>query len=189
MILPEQKTHSVGLKALLTLPVLVFEGASEVRLVDGGSRCAGRVEVKLHDEWGTVCGHSWDKDAAAVVCRQLGCGVALEAPQDSYFGPGSGPISMIDVLCSGNEYALSDCTHERWSESICSHDVDAGVICSGKGSVPSPPFGSCAGGGTWLCPQHATSECQTMAIRIAELALSLLVFPLPGESPVRAQPR
>uniref|UniRef100_A0A493TF20 SRCR domain-containing protein n=1 Tax=Anas platyrhynchos platyrhynchos TaxID=8840 RepID=A0A493TF20_ANAPP len=134
--------------SLLTLPVLLFEGAAEVRLADGDSRCAGRVEVKLHDEWGTVCGNFWDKDDAAVVCRQLGCGVALEAPQVSYFGPGSGLFSMIDVLCSGNEYALSDCRHERWSESFCSHNVDAGVICSGKGSVSlvAPGFVRLVGG-------------------------------------------
>uniref|UniRef100_A0A8B9T3G9 SRCR domain-containing protein n=1 Tax=Anas platyrhynchos TaxID=8839 RepID=A0A8B9T3G9_ANAPL len=113
------RTRNVGLKTLLTLPVLVFEGAAEVRLVDGGSRCAGRVEVKHQGQWGPL------------VCRQLGCGVALKAPGNARFGPGSGPIWMDYVGCRGTESALSDCTHTAWSQRQCPHSLDAGVTCSG----------------------------------------------------------
>uniref|UniRef100_A0A8B9T3Q3 SRCR domain-containing protein n=1 Tax=Anas platyrhynchos TaxID=8839 RepID=A0A8B9T3Q3_ANAPL len=109
----------------------MFEGAAEVRLADGGSRCAGRVEVKQQGQWGTVCGLLWDKKDAAVVCKHLGCGDALAAPQYGHFGPGSGPIWMVGVDCRGTESALSDCSHRGRGESYCSHYMDAGVICSG----------------------------------------------------------
>uniref|UniRef100_A0A8B9V4E8 SRCR domain-containing protein n=1 Tax=Anas zonorhyncha TaxID=75864 RepID=A0A8B9V4E8_9AVES len=117
--------------ALLTVPLLMFEGAAEVRLADGGSRCAGRVEVKQQGQWGTVCGVLWDKKDAAVVCKHLGCGGALGAPQYGHFGPGSGPIWMFAVNCRGTESALSGCSHIGRGESYCAHDSDAGVICSG----------------------------------------------------------
>ncbi|KAK3517734.1 hypothetical protein QTP70_017145 [Hemibagrus guttatus] len=79
-----------------------------VRLVNGGSRCAGRVEV-LHDgQWGTVCHNGWDMREAAVVCRELRCGEPVNVRYVAHFGEGSGPIWMNFVDCSGSELTLKD---------------------------------------------------------------------------------
>ena len=135
------QTCSLGLGALLTGPMLVFEGAAEVRLEGGSWHCAGRVEVKQQGQWGTVCGgYFWEMSDAAVVCKQLGCGSALEAHEEAHFGPGSGPIWMFGVECDGTESALSDCTNTEWVREYCDHRLDAGVTCSGKGPAYSLPL-------------------------------------------------
>ncbi|XP_043558501.1 deleted in malignant brain tumors 1 protein-like isoform X2 [Chiloscyllium plagiosum] len=99
----------------------------QIRLVDGGSDCAGRVELYYNGSWGTACDDSWDLAEAQVVCNQLKCGQALTATVSSWFGPGVGPI-WLD--CGVNDSVLWECLMESWSDSDCNHKEDAGVICS-----------------------------------------------------------
>ncbi|XP_053544367.1 deleted in malignant brain tumors 1 protein [Ictalurus punctatus] len=105
--------------------------SGSVRLMNGGSRCAGRVEVLQDGQWGTVCGLNWDKVDAAVLCRELHCGEPVDAPQSDQFGEGSGPIWMVDVHCKGSESTLKNCRSSGMGY-YCGHDNDAGVTCSGK---------------------------------------------------------
>lgn len=102
-----------------------------MRLVDGNSRCAGRVEVLHRGQWGTVCDYGWDMTEAAVVCRELDCGEPVDALSGAHFGQGSGPIWMFIVFCTGSESTLKNCGSTGWSIHACTHSYDAGVICSG----------------------------------------------------------
>uniref|UniRef100_A0A3Q1AJN5 Hensin n=1 Tax=Amphiprion ocellaris TaxID=80972 RepID=A0A3Q1AJN5_AMPOC len=111
--------------------------SSTVRLINSTSRCSGRVEIFYNGLWGTVCDDIWGPNNAEVICRQLGCGGALRAPSQAYFGHGSGPIWMDDVQCSGNESSITDCAHEGFGSHDCHHGEDAGVVCQEIGAVAS----------------------------------------------------
>ena len=44
----------------------------DVRLVNGSVSWEGRVEVCWNGTWGTVCGNTFNRATASVVCRQAG---------------------------------------------------------------------------------------------------------------------
>uniref|UniRef100_A0A8C0HC59 SRCR domain-containing protein n=1 Tax=Chelonoidis abingdonii TaxID=106734 RepID=A0A8C0HC59_CHEAB len=143
-----------GLCVILSKPeVWALHCADELRLVNGSSPCAGRVEVKHQDRWGTVCDNNWDMEDAEVVCKQLGCGSAVSAHGQAYFGEGSGPTWLILANCDGDESALWDCTHEGWGAFQCYHSFDTGVICSGLIEVRLVG-GDTACSGRTVCDSH-----------------------------------
>lgn len=71
----------------------------EIRLVNGSSPLEGRVEIRHHGIWGTVCDDDFSAATARVICRSLGYAGIAKAKKDGYFGPGQGPI-WLDEVCS-----------------------------------------------------------------------------------------
>ncbi|MBV98555.1 CD5 antigen-like, partial [Eschrichtius robustus] len=105
----------------------------DLRLVGGGSRCSGRLEVLHKGEWGSVCDDGWGENEEQVVCKQLGCGesIFLSAKARRNFGLGAGRIWLDDVHCSGKEQSLEHCRHRFWGYHNCNHKEDVAMTCLG----------------------------------------------------------
>ncbi|NWH85105.1 C163A protein, partial [Aegithalos caudatus] len=125
---------------------VICTDAVELRLAGGDSPCAGRVEVKLQGQWGSVGDDSWDMEDAGVVCQQLGCGSASGAYSAlDRFGVGNGSVSLVLVDCSGYEATLWDCEIRGWGPYNGSiHDFDTAVVCEGFSRLVGGD-GACAG--------------------------------------------
>uniref|UniRef100_A0A6Q2X731 SRCR domain-containing protein n=1 Tax=Esox lucius TaxID=8010 RepID=A0A6Q2X731_ESOLU len=88
--------HSVGITCL---------EPDNVRLVGEASRCAGGVELYYQEEWrivGVLRLYNYMKNAATVVCRQLGCGSSVSVI------PGN-TIRGTVLYCKGSEAGLREC--------------------------------------------------------------------------------
>ncbi|XP_064515834.1 LOW QUALITY PROTEIN: antigen WC1.1-like [Pseudopipra pipra] len=153
---------------------IVCSGSRRVRLAGGAGRCAGRVEVYAGGTWSSVCQERWDLRAAAVVCRELGCGAALEAPGSARFGPGAGTAWPYVVECAGSEESLWECPRSEGRE--CERGAGAGAVCSEQLSLRlAGGRGRCSGylellhNGTWgrVCatgtsPRTAAAVCRQL---------------------------
>ncbi|KAM4663587.1 galectin-3-binding protein-like [Discoglossus pictus] len=102
----------------------------DVRLADGNSKNAGRVEVYYNGNWGTICDDLWDIQDASVVCNSLGFFGAKSATAGGFFPPGTGPILLDDMQCTGNESSVAHCKSKGWGNKDCGHHEDAGVVCT-----------------------------------------------------------
>lgn len=132
----DERGISFGIKRAIDMrgssPVFLFLcpvcDSGDIRLVGGSSPNEGRVEVCLNNNWGTVCDDFWNTPDATVVCRQLGYSTTgAIATSLSFFGQGTDPIVLDDVMCTGTETTLLSCPYTPTHN--CIHLEDAGVRC------------------------------------------------------------
>ncbi|KAM6134776.1 scavenger receptor cysteine-rich type 1 protein M130-like [Pterocles gutturalis] len=110
--------------------------STSLRLVGGGSRCDGRVEIFQHGTWGRVLDDQWDMQEASVVCRQLRCGEAVRAYNPPKPERGTGPMGLRGVRCAGHEANLTLCNTSLPESALAAGVVeDVGVICWGSRRV------------------------------------------------------
>ena len=103
-----------------------------MKLSDGPSQCAGRVEFYDKGQWGNVCGESWDVNDANVVCRQLDCGRTHKITTMAEYGHGTGHTWIDQIECNGMESTLSQCPQRPFRDKTCNTSSVAGVVCTGK---------------------------------------------------------
>ena len=54
---------------------------------------------------------------------------------DSSFGSSSRPITLDNVVCTGSESNLFECSHNEILQNNCEHSEDVAVVCGGKHST------------------------------------------------------
>ncbi|XP_052268583.1 neurotrypsin-like [Dreissena polymorpha] len=102
---------------------------TEVRLSDGPTRYAGRLEIQNNSVWETVCSDLVDNKTAVVVCRMLGFeGGNISVYYDGRFKNGSGSMKSHGYDCQGNETDIANC---KSTETIvsCSTRLSAAFNC------------------------------------------------------------
>ncbi|XP_041369837.1 deleted in malignant brain tumors 1 protein-like [Gigantopelta aegis] len=127
-----QHSEDVGVICQSNTP----SSAITVRLVNGSTHTAGRLEIRYNNLWGTVCDDNFDKNMAGIVCNMLG--FQTTAPQffkSAHFGPGKGIIWLDDVSCNSTSTSIATCAHRAWGTSDCKHSEDVGISCPAASSL------------------------------------------------------
>ena len=122
---------------------------------------AGRLEIFLNDQWGTVCDNGFHSDDATVACRQLGFeGYVLYSTEGirslgyvsklkncyaimkiNYFQYCSYTPASIDVPtwldnldCTPNDASIESCSHQGIGVHSChlDHTEDIALVCYGS---------------------------------------------------------
>ncbi|EDM11914.1 rCG48232, isoform CRA_b [Rattus norvegicus] len=102
------------------------------RLVNGSSRCEGRVELLVQNAWQPLCAADWDLADATVLCHQLNCGYAVATPQGGHFGNVEASIRTDVFHCVGTEPHLLSCPTSTLGAQACTLGNSASVLCSGE---------------------------------------------------------
>ncbi|XP_072169528.1 scavenger receptor cysteine-rich domain-containing protein DMBT1-like [Diadema setosum] len=129
-----------------------------LRLIGGNGPNEGRVEIFYNGTWSTVCDDGWDLPDARVICSMLGYHGAARATASAEFGPGTGSILLDNVTCEGHEPNIFECHHNGYGRHNCSHNEDAGVVCTSaiaQGSLVPVPSA------VKLCPESCQQNAHT----------------------------
>ncbi|KAL9965302.1 hypothetical protein ACROYT_G029080 [Oculina patagonica] len=105
--------------------------SSPVKLVGGVSPKEGLVQVYYNNTWGSICGQTWDKKNADVVCRMLGYLRSSEPRNGADYGKGNGTVWLNSVQCTGTENSLFSCVNDGWRNHTCTSGKEANVSCIG----------------------------------------------------------
>ncbi|XP_053387660.1 deleted in malignant brain tumors 1 protein-like [Mercenaria mercenaria] len=101
---------------------------TEIRLVDGLNSTDGRVEIMSFDTWGTICDHSFGLEEANTICSMIGYPPAVKYYTSAYYGEGTGPIFVDDLICGENTSHINNCTYNTYDN--CDHGDDISVVCT-----------------------------------------------------------
>ncbi|KAF7287908.1 hypothetical protein GWI33_000255 [Rhynchophorus ferrugineus] len=129
--------------------IVPFDNNVPIRLLGGDTETEGRLQLKLGNQWGTVCNYGWTRENAALVCQQLGlvlnpldwCMERNEIPDAGT----SEDVIVSNVQCQDYDLDITKCRLETASDfyNSCDHSNDVGLRCY-KPSWAGVRFGALA---------------------------------------------
>ncbi|XP_030745583.1 protein bark beetle isoform X2 [Sitophilus oryzae] len=129
--------------------IVEVESGVPIRLLGGDTETEGRLQIKINNQWGTVCNYGWTVENAALVCQQLGY---VLNPSDWYIErneiPDAGKTEKVvlsNVQCQDYDLDITKCRAETITDfyNSCDHDNDVGIRCY-KSSWAGVRFGALA---------------------------------------------
>ncbi|XP_078500100.1 scavenger receptor cysteine-rich domain-containing protein DMBT1-like isoform X19 [Lissotriton helveticus] len=130
------------------------------RLVDGWSRCAGRVELYNDGTWQPTCTYQWGINEAQTICQMLNCGEAISSPSANCLE--YGPCQSYCPSNSGNGLTSSQCEE---AATICADAVTT-TDCPPGDTTSTPLMMSVSG----TPPYYTTPESASTATPGASIA-------------------
>lgn len=157
------------------------EGA--IKLLGNSLPGSGDVWICHESEWRPICDNGWafEKNNAAVVCRELGWFAAEEATGNSRFRSNDNFASywLYRVDCNGTEDRLSDCWNAStvtWnSPSSCATRDAAGVVCAMAPPSSTPSVTPTISASSSALARHRTGGSNTATIAGSTTAVVLVL--------------
>lgn len=147
---PDNETYEIDTEKYdAETEIIQIEPKLPIRLLGGTTETEGRLQIKINEEWGTVCNYGWTMKNAALVCQQLG--FALN-PEDWFLKPSETPsagtsenVVLSNVQCDDFDLDITKCKAETKGnfEYSCTHENDVGIRCY-KSSWAGVRFGALA---------------------------------------------
>lgn len=91
---------------------------------------AGRLEVFVDGQWGTICNRSWSEQLARLACNQLGLIMDSEHFENWRIFPSAGSLPMVmdNIRCEEREYDLTQCRHDGVTHNLASSCASTEVV-------------------------------------------------------------
>lgn len=114
---------------------------SKVSVAGESGKCSGKVKIFFNELWSTVCAKEWSAAEEAVLCKQQGCGPALELVEVKKVELSRSPTphtNFHSMHCSGSGTHLSQCSTVMSRGYKC-YSGEALVSCSPAGIMFKHP--------------------------------------------------
>ncbi|XP_048517043.1 protein bark beetle isoform X2 [Dendroctonus ponderosae] len=114
----------------------------DIRLVDGPTILAGRLQMKINGKWRSVCSNSknWTIADMETACRQMGFQGGTFFQWFNRQMPLKSRILYEEPRCSGTETSLEQCgwSNYQMGSGVCDYHPDIGIACQARHDNPKP---------------------------------------------------